>query len=340
MASTLPYIEEGFGILTDDDLYLDAILVKPAQTKDEDIKVIRVWVPKFPLTKSSVLTCARQEVKSYGPEGKIANLVFDLRGSGDSDGMAGDGNYNLDLAAIKDWAEERFGPQVNFGFFGFPQSKVGRVYVWPLRSGTVMESYYYPPSGTDLTPPTILYLSSYGNFSRKDDAFCIALAEAGYSVYGMDPFRYLLHASASNPLTPEELDVDITMLTQMLPDEPIVIGQPMAAGLALLWAARSSSIRGAIAIGRAAAGFSPSHVFQNRNPHTYFLPRLVGNISPRPAALIGIKGPMGEEPQQMQALFDSLQEPRRLEKDQEVTATLLIDLVQWILHNSKGKSAR
>jgi pimeloyl-ACP methyl ester carboxylesterase len=338
MASSLPYDEEGFGILTDDDLYLDAILIKPVQAKDSDIKVLRVWVPKFPLTKSSVLTCARQEVKSYGPEGKIANLVFDLRGSGDSDGMAGDVNYNLDLTAVKDWAEERFGAEVNFGFFGFPQSKAGRVYVWPLRSGTVMESYYYPPTGTDLAPPTILYLSSYGNFSRKDDALCTALAEAGYSVYGMDPFRYLLHASANNPLTPEELEADIMMLTQMLPNEPIVIGQPMGAGLALLWAARSRSIRGVIAIGRATAGFSPSHVFQNRNPHTYFLPRMVGNIAPRPAALIQVKGPMGGDPQRVQALFASMKEPRRLEKDREMTPELLLELVQWVIESGQRSS--
>ncbi len=333
MASPLPYVEEGFGILTDDDLYLDAILVKPANAEDKDIKVIRVWVPKFPLTKSSVLTCARQEVKSYGPDGKIANLVFDLRGTGESDGLAGDSNFNLDLSAVKDWADERFGSQINFGFFGFPQSKVGRVYVWPLRSGTVMETYNYPPVGSSLSPQTILYLSSYGNFGRKDDAYCTALAEAGYNVFGMDPFRYLLHASSSNPLSPEELGEDVTLLTQMLPNEPVVIGQPMGAGLALLWATRNSSIRGVIAIGRTMAGFAPSHVFQNRNPHTYFLPRYVGNIAPRPVALVQLKGPMGGDTQRMQALFENLQEPHRWEKADDLSPELLLELVQWMLES-------
>lgn len=330
MPSSLPYIEEEFGILTDDDLYLDAILVKPAKASDQDIKVLRVWVPKFPLTKSSVLTCARQEVKSYGPDGKIANLVFDLRGSGESDGIPGDYSFHLDLAAIKAWAEERFGKGLNFGFFGFPQSKVGRVYVWPLRSGTVMESYHYPASGPSLTPPTLLYLSSYGNFGRKDDAFCIALAEAGYNVYGIDPFRYLLHASAYAPLTPEELTEDITLLTQMLPNSPLVVGQPMGAGLALLWAAQNPAIRGVLAIGRTMAGFAPTHVFQNRNPHTFFLPRYVGNIAPRPVALLQLAGSMGGDTQRMQALYDSLKEPRRWEKARELTADLLLELVQWL----------
>ncbi len=330
MASPLPYVEEGFGILTDDDLYLDAILVKPTNATDNDIKVLRVWVPKFPLTKSSVLTCARQEVKSYGPDGKIANLVFDLRGTGDSDGMPGDINFTLDLSAVKEWAEERFGPKINFGFFGFPQSKVGRVYVWPLRSGTVMETYYYPPAGSSLAPQTILYLSSYGNFGRKDDYFCTALAEAGYSVYGMDPFRYLLHASINNPLLPEDLEEDITMLTQMLPNDPIVIGQPMGAGLGLLWAIRNSAIQGVIAIGRTMAGFAPSHVFQNQNPHTYFLPRYVENIAPRPAALVQLKGSMGGSTQRMQALYENLNEPRRWEKAKDLTPQMLLELVQWV----------
>jgi hypothetical protein len=333
MPSSPPYIEEEFGILTDDDLYLDAILVKPANATDDDIKVVRVWVPKFPLTKSSVLTCARQEVKSYGPDGKIANLVFDLRGTGDSDGLPGDTEFHLDLAAIKEWAEERFGPEVNFGFFGFPQSKVGRVYVWPLRAGTVMESYHYPPAGSALNPPTILYLSSYGNFSRKDDAFCTALAGAGFSVYGMDPFRYLLHASIGNPLTPEVLGEDVTLLTQMLPNAPIAVGQPLGAGLALLWAAQNSALQGVIAIGRTLAGFAPAHVFQNQNPQTYFLPRYVGQIAPRPVALVQLKGAMGGSTQRNRALYENLQEPRRWEKLEGLTPELLLELVQWVAEN-------
>lgn len=331
MAIALPYVEEEFGILTDDDLYLDAMLVRPTNATDKDIKVLRAWVPKYPLTKSSVLTCARQEVKSYGAGGKIANLVFDLRGTGESDGMPGDVNFKLDLAAIKDWAEERFGSDVNFGFFGFPQSRAGRVYVWPLRSGTVMESYHYPPSSSSLSPQTVLYLSSYGNFGRKDDAICTALAEGGYSVYGLDPFRYLLHASANEPLLPKDLQEDIVMLTQMLPNEPIIIGQPMGAGIALMWATLTSAIRGVIAIGRTQAGFAPAHVFQNRNPHTFFLPRHIGKIAPRPVVLIQQKGSMGGDTQRMQALYESSQEPRRWEKVDSASPEFLLKMLEWVL---------
>lgn len=337
MAVTLPYTEETFGILTDDELYLDALFVRPTNTADEDIKVLRVWIPKYPLTKTSVVACARQEVKSYGPDGKIAHLVFDLRGTGESDGLPGDQNFNLDLAAIKAWAEERFGPHINFGFFGFPSSRQGRVYVWPLRAGTIMESYYYPSGGAELTPPTILYLSSYGNFNRTDDELCGALAGAGYSVYGLDPFRYLLHASINGLLMPEQLWEDIHLLIQMLPREPIIIAQPLAAGLALIWAARSPNIGGVIAIGRAQSGLSPAHVFHNKNPHTYFLPRHVGHIAPRPVVLVHHENhPMGGALKNLQALYDSLQEPRRLQQTQSISAEFLLEMIAWIQDQQPG----
>ncbi|MCA9959780.1 MAG: hypothetical protein KC413_06385 [Anaerolineales bacterium] len=331
MAATPPYTEEAFGILTDDDLYLDALFVRPTNAEDKDIKVLRVWIPKFPLTKTSIIACARQEVKSYGPDGKIAHLVFDLRSTGDSDGLPGDLNFNLDLAAVKAWAEERFGPKINFGFFGFPYSRQGRVYVWPLRPGTVMESYYYKPTGAELSPPTILYLSSYGNFSRTDDELCAALAEAGYNVYGLDPFRYLLHASMHDLLTPEQLWEDLRLLIQMLPNEPTIIAQPLASGLALMWASRTPNIRGLVAIGRAQSGLAPAHVFQNKNPHTFFLPRYVGHIAPRPTVLVHHENhPMGGVTQNVQALYDSLREPRRLEKVQDVSGEFLLEMVTWI----------
>ena len=71
------YVEEQFGILTDDDLYLDCVLVRPAEMEDENLRVLRVWVPKYPLTKSSLITCARQEVQAFGRQNKLAHLVFD-----------------------------------------------------------------------------------------------------------------------------------------------------------------------------------------------------------------------------------------------------------------------
>jgi hypothetical protein len=330
MASTLTYVEENFGILTDDDLYLDCILVKPARMKDENLRVLRVWVPKYPLTKTSVISCARQEVKSYGVNGKIAHLVFDLRATGESEGSMGDHNFQMDLHAIREWAKERFG-RINFGFLGNPTSENGQVNLWPLRPGSVLESYYYSASGTALAPPTILYLSTYSNFSRTDDILCNSLAQAGYHVYGFDPLRYLLHASTAHTLKPDHLWEDLSMLVQMLPSEPIIIAQPLAAGLGIMWASGVKKVRGLIAVGRAQAGVSPKHIFQNRNPYTFLLDRYVADISPRPLALVMHKGSsLGGDEDEMNGLFHTSKAPHRLERTRKVTLDILIDLVKWI----------
>lgn len=335
MASTLPYVEESFGVLTDDNLYLDCILVKPAALADADLRVLRVWVPKYPLTKTSVIACARQEVKSYGPDAKIAHLVFDLRGTGDSEGILGDHNFQMDLHAIDAWAKERFG-RINFGFLGTPTSEIGRVNVWPLRAGAVMESYYYPPSTSLLTPPSLLYLGTYGNFSRADDRLCAALARSGYHVYGLDPLRYLLHASANHRLSPNDLWEDLKMLIQMLPSRPIIIGQPLASGLALLWASRVKNVRGIIAIGRAQAGFSPGHIFHNSNPYTFLIHRYVPDISPRPLALVmHTDHPMGGDEDELATLFQSSKRPHRAERTDEVDREFLLELLTWIRKESE-----
>ena len=333
MSPTSSYIEENFGILTDDDLYLDCVLVKPAKASDEDLRVLRAWAPKYPLTKSSVITCARQEVQSYGPDGKIAHLVFDLRGTGDSDSILGNQDFDADLHAIREWAQERFG-QINFGFLGFPESEYGRVNMWPLRAGSVVESYYYPAAGDNLTPPSIMYLSSYGNFSRRDDALCIKLANAGYEVYGLDPLRYLLHASVSRQLTPDDLARDAQEVGQMLTSPPLLIGNPLAAGLALLWTARVQAIRGVIAIGRAQDGFRPAHVFQNRNPYTFMLARQASQIAPRPLVLVRRLGHMlGGDSAELTGLYQSSKEPRRLEETKQISSQFLLEMVRWIEEN-------
>lgn len=340
MATSKPYTEEEFGILTDDDLYLDCILVKPANVSDENLKVIRAWVPRYPLTKSSVITCARQEVSSYGPDGKVANLVFDLRGTGESDGSSGDQNFNLDLEAIADWADERFGSGINFGFFGFPRSKYGRVYVWPLREGTVMESYYYPAAGSALTPPTAFYLATYGNFSRSDDKLCTTLAKSGYNVYGIDPFRYLLHASAAGKVTADTLAQDLQLLIQMLPGDPMLVAQPLAAGLALLWASQNDQVAGVTAIGRSQAGFAAEHIFDHDNARDFLLPRLVGRIAPRPVALVRLlEHSMGGNKKRMKKLYTSLGEPRRLIQKREITAEFLGEMLEWMQNASVESNA-
>jgi len=329
-----PYVEENFGILTDDDLYLDAILVKPANLTDEKLRVLRVWVPKFPLTKTSVITCARQEVKSYGPDGRIAHLVFDLRGTGESDGMLGRHNFKLDLGAVAAWAEERFG-KINFGFLGTPNIRGGRVHVWPLRTGAVMETYYYQAVGTqELVPPTLLYLSTYGHFGQSDEKLCRQLAEKGYAVYGLDPLRYLLHASAQERLTPQLLWEDLRILIQMLPSAPILIGQPMSAGLAIMWGAGSEKIQSVIAVGRAQAGLQPAHIFANDNPYGFMLTRQVDKLAPRPFVMVHHNGhPLGGEEEELLALFKSSQEPHRFEVVNDVNAPFLSDMLDWVKAN-------
>ncbi|MCP4416497.1 MAG: hypothetical protein GY805_07740 [Chloroflexi bacterium] len=330
MTSTLSFTEEPFGILTDDNLYLDCVLIKPIGVADDALRAIRVWVPKFPLTKSSVISCARQEVKSHGSKRKVAHLVFDLRGTGDSEGVMGDYNFKMDLHAVAEWAKERFG-RINFGFLGTPGSENGRVHLWPLRAGSVMESYHYPaPASGSLMPPTVLYLSTYGNFSRSDDTICTQLSKEGYHVYGLDPLRYLLHASANHRLSPDDLAADLQILIQMLPSKPIIVAQPLAAGLGLMWASRVNKIAGIIAIGRAQAGLSPSHIFHNSNPYTYLLHRHVPEISPRPMALVMLKGnALGGDEDEMATLMQSSNMPNRLEQVDYLSTDLLLELLTW-----------
>jgi hypothetical protein len=334
MSISKAYVEENFGILTDDDLYLDAVLVKPANLVDEKLRVLRVWVPKYPLTKSSVINCARQEVKSYGPDGRIAHLVFDLRGTGDSDGNLSVMNFKMDLHAVSEWAKERFGSKVNFGFLGTPTLKVGQVNVWPLRAGAVMETYLFPASGKDVVPPTVVYLSSYGHFGRTDEKMCYKLSKAGYTVYGLDPLRYLLQASIHEPLSPEMLYEDFNILMHMLPNEPYVIGNPLASGLAMFWAAGVRRIKGVLAIGRAQAGLQPKHIFNNANPYTFMISRKVSDIAPRPLSIVRLeKHPMGGKDETLLALYKSSKEPHRYETAVSITPELLIEHVKWLQAN-------
>ena len=327
------HIEEEFGVLTDDQLYLDCVLVKPLNLKDENLKTLRVWVPKHPLTKTSILTCARREVESYGPNGTIAHMVFDLRGTGYSDGDPEDTNFQMDLHAVASWAKERFG-RINFGFLGTPDSEYGNVNLWPLGEGTVIETYHYHPPGNVINPRSILYLSTFGNFSTSDDAICASLADAGYAVFGLDPLRYLLHASATHLLTPENLWEDIQLLTQMLPSGPIIVGQPLAAGLAIMWTAGSSEARGTIAIGRAQIGLRPGHIFQNDNPYNFLLHRYTPKIAPRPIAYVMNKAhPMGGDEDELATLYQNSKDPRRVIQTDKLSVSQLRELIAWTESN-------
>ena len=160
-------------------------------------------------------------------------------GTGFSDGDPRDTNFNLDLQAVRLWATERFGP-IPLSLLGHPQGQ-GRARLLPIRPGVAMEIYLYMPTAPTDKPP-ILYLATYANFSAPDDAVCAALAGAGYPVYGLDPLRYLLHASLPGRVLPSQLWADLNTLRAALPADPILLGQPVSAGLALLWASGVPSV--------------------------------------------------------------------------------------------------
>ena len=157
------YVEETFGILTDDDVYLDCVLVRPRGTTDANIKALRAWIPRYPLTKSSVITCARQEVLGAGIGSPVAHLVFDLRGTGQSEGQRDDHNFEMDLEGVRLWAAERFG-DVNFGFLGAAPNRSSRCLSGPVSSWRrtitgrrraarrVAPSSTSPPTGTSAGP--------------------------------------------------------------------------------------------------------------------------------------------------------------------------------------------
>jgi hypothetical protein len=325
----VPYVEEAFGILTDDDIYLDCVLVKPARASDGDLRALRAWIPRYPLTKTSVITCARQEVSGAGPDGNVAHLVFDLRGTGQSEGQRDDFNFDLDLEGIRLWAKERFG-DISFGFLGTPAGSE-QVQQVPIRPGVVMETYRYRPLPGTTPGGPVVYLATYGNFSRADDARAIALAEAGYEVYGIEPLRYLLHASVHGRISPNELWHDFQTYCRQLPGDPLLIGMPVSAGLAILWTAGVEAIRGVIAIGHAQAAFKPYHIFNTKSPHTFFLSRYVHKIAPRPLSLVQVENHMlGGDHDELAALFQTSIGPRDLRTTPAITPDFLLERLRWL----------
>ncbi|MDT8304903.1 MAG: hypothetical protein RRC07_03110 [Anaerolineae bacterium] len=328
-AEELAYVEETFGILTDDDIYLDCVLVKPAETADDDLKALRAWIPRYPLTKSSVITCARQEVSGAGPNGNVAHLVFDLRGTGHSEGERDEHNFDLDLEGIRLWAKERFG-DVNFGFLGTPTGSE-QVQQVPIRAGVVFETYHYRPVAGTTLRGAVVYLSTYGNFSRADDARAIAMAEAGYEVFGLEPLRYLLHASVQGRITPNDLWKDFQTFCNQLPTRPLLIGMPVSAGLALMWTAGVDTVRGVLAIGHAQAAFKPYHIFFTKSPHTFFLSRYVHKVAPRPIALVYVEDHiLGGDRDELAALYQTSIEPRDLQTTGAITPAFLLERLEWL----------
>lgn len=323
--------EEHFGILTDDDLYLDCILIRPAGISDDDLKSLRVWVPHFPLTKTSTIICARHEVQNLSTRSKTAHLVFDLRGTGLSDGAGGNIDFKMDLQAIRLWAEERFGEEIKLTFLGLPISRYGRVNLLPLRSGVVMESTYYPPSEVTANPP-LIYLSTFGTFDRVDDVRCGALAHLGYEVYGLDPFRYLLHASAGRPVTPADLLADLRIMLDIIGASPILIGQPLGAGLALFWTTLIPEIKGVIAIGQMQAAFKAAHIFGRQAGKRFDLEKAAARITPRPITFVWQEGhPLTGTKKELAALYKNAGEPKKVARTSEISPQFLKKEVDWII---------
>jgi hypothetical protein len=356
MPDTTLYTEESFGILTDDDVYLDCVLVKPPDLEDDALQMLRVWVPKYPLTKASLITCARQEIIGYGRAARVAHLVFDLRGTGESEGSPGDRAFHLDLQGIRAWALERFGA-INFGFLGLPLDR-GQVQPIPVRPGVVFEASIYRPAvangseeavnvgqeavnvgqeavNAGRESPPIIYLATYGNFGRRDDALCVALAQAGYTVYGVDPLRYLLHAGAGRRLSPLDLWQDGQALCQATGARPILLGQPIAAGLALFWAAGIKESSGVLAIGQTAGALQGAHIFGGGNAFNFFLGRHVYRIAPRPVLLVRQEDhALGGSQDEHGALFETCAEPKRQQCVTALTPELLLEMLAWLQNPS------
>lgn len=325
-----PYEEEAFGVLSSDDIYLDCVLVKPKALEDEQLEVLYVWVPRYPLTKTTVINCARQDINADWRERKSAHLVFDLRGTGDSDGRLGDKKFDRDLKGIQLWAAERFG-EIDLVFQGLPDGH-GQAAVVPIRPGVILEYYHYPveeESGGN--NPPLLYLSTPGNFSLIDDELCLRLAKAGYETFAMDPLRYLLHASSKNRLKAAEQWSDIEQFCNTISESPIIIGQPLGAGLALLWACGVEKFQGVISIGNAQDVFDAWHIFDNDNPHSYFINRYLYQLGSRPAVFVMVEGSeLGGDPREIAAFYATTSHPRLAEKTKEVSPRFLRKMLAWI----------
>lgn len=326
------YEEEEFGVLSTDDLYLDCALIKPKALPDDQLESLYVWVPRYPLTKTTLINCARHDITAEWRQSKAAHLVFDLRGTGDSDGTLGDHHFDRDLEGIKLWASERFG-DINIVFQGQPYGH-GSAIVFPIRPGVILEYYHYPADLNESSAahhPPILYIATPGNFNLVDDELCVRIARAGYEVYAMDPLRYLLHASSKKRLKAADQWSDLDKFLNSLPKAPILLGQPLGAGLALLWACGLERILGVIAIGKAQDVFDPWHIFENNNPHSYFINRHLYRLAPRPAVFVMIEGSeLGGDPREIAALYATTSHPRLAEKTKEISPRLLLKILAWM----------
>jgi len=325
--------EEHFGILTDDQLALEATLIRPAGLADEEVRAVQAWVPKYPLTRSSVLTAARAEVAAIGASSKLVNLAFDLRGSGESDGIPSDEGFEIDIHSAQEWARERFGPDVAFRALGFPDlGQADRLVALPLRPGVLAEFYRYDTD--DVSQGRVLYLSQYMDFSRADDALCRAMADADYTVYGGDMMRYLLPAA---PLTLESLWEDGQMLGMQIGRPYYLIARAFAAGPALAMAAGVRAVSGVIVTGPAQEGLEPPHLFSRDDVARLNLVDLVQQISPRPTVFLWNRGEAGRVPPDgLKSVHEQAGKPSLWGPVPQLDASILLNALKWLATNQPG----
>jgi len=325
--------EEHFGILTDDELALEATLIRPAGLSDEEVRAVQAWVPKYPLTRSSVLTAARAEVAAIGAASRMVNLTFDLRGSGESDGIPSDEGFGIDIHSAQEWARERFGPDVIFRALGFPDlGEADRLVALPLRPGVLAELYRYDPD--DVSQGRVLYLSQYTDFSRADDELCRKLADADYTVHGGDMMRYLLPAA---PLTLESLWEDGGMLGMQIGRPFYLIARAFAAGPALAMAAGVESVCGVIVTGPAQAGLEPPHLFSQDDLARLQLVDLVQQISPRPVVFLWNRAEAGRiPPDGLKSVYEQAGKPSLWGPIPQLDASILLNALKWLASNQAG----
>ncbi len=325
--------EEQFGILTDDQLALEATLIRPAGLLDADVRVVQVWVPKYPFSRSSLLTAARVQTAALGAKSGTVNLAFDLRGSGESDGMPSDEGFQIDVRSVRAWARERFGPGAIFRALGFPDlGQADRLVPLPVRPGVLAELYRYNPDA--VSQGRVLYLSQYADFSRADDALCRSLADLNFTVHGADLMRYLLPAS---PVTLEAFWSDGQMLAMQIGRPFFVVARAFAAGPALALAAGVPSIAGVIVTGPAQAGLEPSHLFSEGDRVRLQLADLVAQISPRPMVFLWNRAEAGGVSSDgLKGVYERAGKPSLWGVVPQLDASMLANALNWLGDNQPG----
>ena len=320
--------EETFGILTDDNLALEATLVSPAGLADEAVRAVQLWVPKYPLTRSSLLPAARVSTMAAGADRGMVNLTYDPRGAGESDGVPSKDGFEIDVNSIHEWAMERFGSGVELEVFGFADlGQADRLITMPLREGVFLELYRYSPKADERG--SVLYFSRYTHFGREDDALCRAMADEGYLVYGGDLMRYLLLAGPE--LAVETLLEDIGAMIRHMGRPLWVVGRAFAAGPTLLLAAANQAVDGVIVTGPAQEGLNLAHLFSRARPSQLALLRHAREYSPRPAVFMWNLAAAGQlDPRGLKAFHDALDGPRLWALVPRVDRALLLNALGWL----------